>query len=78
MAQAKDKNARRNAREDTIKSLNVLASELDVKSVALRAPPEDIQELFRRLCLKVPAETIDRLDDLWDEWVHNGGCALDE
>ena len=35
MAQAKDKNARRNTHEETIKSLNGLAVELDLKTVVL-------------------------------------------
>ena len=48
------------ARNETVKSLNGLAAELDLKTVVLRASPEDVQELFKRLCLKVLVEKIDR------------------
>lgn len=62
------KNARRQLREGTLRSLNGFAKELDLDPVAIRATNETIAEFFKNLSQKVTAEKLDRFVELCDEW----------
>ena len=48
MAQVLDKAERRSCRDEALRGLNVLASELQIGTVAIRASPADVQEFFKR------------------------------
>ena len=76
MAQVLDKAERRSCRDEALRGLNVLASELQIGTVALRASPADVQEFFKQLCLKAEPQHMAALRENRDKWLQHGGADL--
>ena len=74
MAQVLDKAERRSCRDEALRGLNVLASELQIGTVALRASPADVQEFFKQLCLKAEPQHMAALRANRDKWLQHGGA----
>ena len=44
-----EKNARRKARDEALRTLNVVATELSLTPIPLRAPPADAHTLYKKV-----------------------------
>ena len=73
MAQESNKNGSRKLREETSRSLNGLAKELELQPVAIRANNAELADFFKNLLRNVSAERMDNLSNLCDEWEHHWG-----
>ena len=79
MAQASlDKDQRRSFRDEAIRGLNSIATEVAIDRVSTRAGSDVVQKFFKKLCAQVTADSLDALRAERTKWVNHGGCELDE
>ena len=71
-----DKGERRKNREDALRKLNMLADRAGLSKIALRAPSEQVVELYSSLCEELHDFT--ELAAAREKYVSNGGVELEE
>ena len=71
-----DKGERRKNREDALRKFNMLADRAGLTKIALRAPSEEVVELYSSLCAELRDYT--ELAAAREKYVSNGGVELEE
>ena len=75
MAQASlDKDQRRSFRDEAIRGLNSIATEVAIDRVSTRAGSDVVQKFFKKLHAQVTADSLEALRAERTKWVNHGGC----